>query len=147
LAETINGFRVYKTFYINEQIFLTVYDNNKVSVWNVDTAEQLHSFNFKSQIVVPYYDKDSNKIICHFENNNEIHILNFNKLGMLDSYIDDELVASQRKSEDFPVKMFTLDINGKKIFYVLMKKGILYNYCYTEKEYSVLLDKVINKLI
>lgn len=142
LAETINPSKVYKTFPINDQIFMTTHENNKVSLWNVDTAEQLHTFNFKSQIVVPFYEKDKNKITCHFENNNEVHILNLTKLGLMESYVYEELVASQRKAEDHPVKIFTLDLNGKKHYYVLMKRGQIYDYSFTEKEYSILFDKV-----
>jgi len=121
---------------------MTVHQNNKVILWNVDTAEQLQSYNFKSQIVVSFYEKESNKITCHFENNNEVHILNVNKLGLMESYIYEELVATQRKSEDHAVKIFTLDLFGKKHSYVIMKRGQIYDYCFTEKDYSILFDKV-----
>ena len=141
LSETINESRIYKTFYINEQIFLTVSDNNKVSFWNIDTAELLHSYNFKAQLMAPFYDRESNKLICHFENNNEVHVLSISKLGILDSYINEELVASQRKSDDYVIKMFTLEME-KKQYYVLTKKGNLFDYSYTEKEYSILYEKV-----
>lgn len=142
MSETQTPSRTYKTFYINEEIFMVVNDLNKVSLWNIDTAELLHSFNFKSKLVVPFYIKESNKIVCLFENNNEIHILSLNKLGLYESYINDQLLAAQKKGEDYPVKMFSLMINGKKRYYVLLKKGEIYDYGYTEKEYSVILDKV-----
>lgn len=122
---------------------MTVYDNKKASLWNVDTAEQLHTFNFKSKIVVSYYEKETNKLICFFENNNEIHILNLAKLGLFDTYINDDLIAAQKKSDDHAVKIFSLDLFGKKHYYILMNKGNLFDYSYTEKEYSILLDKVI----
>lgn len=142
LVETLNPKRAYKTFYINEEVFLILNENYKLSLWNIETAELLHVYNFKSPISVPFYDKENNKIVCLFENSNEIHILNINKLGLFDSYINDQLIASQKKSDNFPVKMFAVSINNKKRHYLLTKKGEIFDYSYTEKEYSILLDKV-----
>lgn len=133
----------YKLFNINERVFMTIsYSKNyKATLWSIETGEELYTYLLKYPIssVFNISNTKENKLFVFNEHNNEILILNLNKLGERESFFSDEVLSGLSKIEEKVISVLSLEKNSQIL---VTDKGNAYAMSFTENRSSLILKKI-----
>lgn len=111
---------------LNESIVMTNHEDGRLKFWNLKTAEELTTFTFKSPVTSFYVNRESEKLVCFFKNNNEIKFIDLNKFNNVETYYENEFVESNRVSSNYVIQSFESNLGGRFNRWVLFKDGGLF---------------------
>ena len=133
----------YKLFPINDKVFLTMTHskNYKATLWSIDSGEELYTYLLKYPIssVFNVSNTKENKLFIFNDHNNEILILNLNKLGERESFFSDEILSGLSKIEEKVISVLSLE---KKSQIIISDKGNAYVMSFTENKSSLIFKKI-----
>lgn len=58
---------------------ITTHGDGRMKLWNVQTGEEVMEYKFVSCVKAVLFEAKTSKIICFFENNNDVKIINSTK--------------------------------------------------------------------
>ncbi|KRX04875.1 WD40-repeat-containing domain [Pseudocohnilembus persalinus] len=126
LVSTIDQNKPYLTSIIDQDLAYTSHEDGKLRIWNLQTAEEVMGYNFKSQVTASFYNSSQHKLTCFFRNSNEVKILNLLKFTTSETYVESQYADSERSAHVYPIKAFEAILGGKQNKFILYNDGSLH---------------------
>ncbi|EGR29688.1 notchless, putative [Ichthyophthirius multifiliis] len=146
IAGTIDNKYKYQTHILNERLMVTTHEDGKMKFWNMFTAEEVMEYKFQSPVTSILFENKTNKLFCFFQNNNDIKTINTSKFYQSETFLQEEVRPSNKKSSDYPIKSFETILGGRTGKFIVMKSGVIYTMDQLIKERRPLIkfSKVFN---
>ena len=142
LVGTPNPSQAFKLNNLNENFTITNHEDGKLKLFTVTTGEELHCYKMKAICTAVSFDQKNQRAICFFENNNEIKLLDLNKIGQVETFQHDEVVGTARKAEDYVISCNELLVDNIRCFVLVMRSGDIFIMDIDSSKSSLIIFKV-----